>query len=65
LALLASITLLIVLANLKDRFPMFFNRSGILFSAFTPILTFVMYIMLTNSIRRFGRLVKAKESAGF
>ncbi|MCL5281380.1 MAG: hypothetical protein M1376_15890 [Planctomycetes bacterium] len=61
---LTSVALLIVIGNLKDRVPMLFHRAGILFSAFTPITTFVMYAMLTNSIRRFGRLVKAKESAG-
>jgi hypothetical protein len=60
-----SIVLLIVLGHLKDRFPMLFHRSGIIFSAFTPIITYAQYVMLTNSVRRFGTLVKAKESAGF
>ncbi len=59
-----SVALLLVIGSLKDRVPMLFHRAGILFSAFTPITTFAIYMMLTNSIRRFGRLVKAKESAG-
>ncbi len=62
--LLVSVALLIVIGNLKDRVPVLFQRSGIIFSAFTPIITFAAYVMLTNSIRRFGRLVRAKESAG-
>jgi hypothetical protein len=63
-AVLVSIALLIVLGKLRDRAPVLFHRSGIAFSAFTPIIAYVQYVMLTNSIRRFGRLVKAKESAG-
>ncbi len=43
---------------------MLYYRAGILFAAFTPILTFVTYVMLTNSIRRFGKLIKLKESVG-
>jgi hypothetical protein len=59
-----SIALLMVLGHLKDRVPMLFHRSGIVFSAFTPIITYAQYVMLTNSIRRFGKLVKAKEPTG-
>jgi hypothetical protein len=59
-----SIALLIVLGHLKDRVPMLFHRAGIVFSAFTPLITYAQYVMLTNSIRRFGKLVKAKEPTG-
>ncbi len=59
-----SIALLIVIGSLKDRVPMLFHRAGIVFAALTPIITFVTYLMLTNSIRRFGRLIKLKESVG-
>ena len=54
-----TIVLLIILGNIKDRFPMVWYRAGILFSAFAPITTFATYVMLTNSIRRFGRFVLA------
>ncbi len=59
-----SIALLIVIGSLKDRVPMLFHRAGIVFAALTPILTFVSYLMLTNSIRRLGGLIKLKESVG-
>ena len=62
--LLVSVVLLVILGHLKDRVPWLFHRAGIVFSAFTPIIAFAEYVMLTNSIRRFGRLLKARESAG-
>jgi hypothetical protein len=58
-----TIALLIVLGNIKDRFPRVWYRADILFSACAPITTFATYVMRTNSIRRFGRLVPSPTGA--
>jgi small-conductance mechanosensitive channel len=60
LGILGSLGLLIVIANLKDRVPALFYRASILVSALSPILTYVAYVMLVNSIRRLGRLLETR-----
>jgi hypothetical protein len=55
-----SIALLVVIALLRDRVPALYYRGSILFSAFNPVLAYAMFAMLTNSIQRFGKLLKTK-----
>ncbi len=44
--------------------PIYGERTPGIDSLFTPIIAFAYYAMLTNSIRRLGRLLKAQQSAG-
>ena len=62
--ILASLLLGFVVGVLVDWIPAVTHWVPILFSAFTPILAYATYVMLTNSIRRFGTLLKAGATNG-
>ncbi len=61
--LIISIVLSISLirAALLMQIPQWFPRPGILVSILTPIMTFVFYRLLNNSLSRFGRLLNGEE----
>ena len=60
--ILGSMALLLALSQLKKHFPVQFRGVSILFAVFNPIIAYAMFAMLTNSIRRFGSLIKVREA---
>jgi hypothetical protein len=59
-----GIVLLAIIGPLKDRDPTIFYRATIIFSAFSPIITYMMYSMIKNSFKRFGRWLERETPAG-
>jgi hypothetical protein len=53
-----------IIGNLKDRVPIMFQRAPIIYSAFGPIITYMMYSMLMNSLKRLGQLLEREKPEG-